>query len=62
MEYKIVSLKVTGILTHDVKKCAEALTKEVNDPVALGWETPGGVALGHTGTCNQLRQAMIKRR
>lgn len=62
MEYKIVSLKVTGILVHDVKKCGEALAKDVNAQVALGWEPLGGVAMGHTGTCNHLLQAMVKRR
>lgn len=62
MEYKIVSLKVSGIVTSDVKKTAEALSKEVNELVALGWEPLGGVAMGHTGACNHLLQAMIKRR
>jgi hypothetical protein len=62
MEYKIVSLKVSGIVTSEVQKTADALAKEVNDQISLGWEPLGGVAMGHTGAVNYLLQALVKRR
>lgn len=62
MEYKVITQKVGGILSLDVVKCAEALTREVNDQIALGWEPLGGVAMGHTGASTYLLQALIKRR
>jgi hypothetical protein len=60
MEYKVIVVPISGVLTKDVRKSTVDFSREVNNQIALGWEPIGGVALSsHDG---HLLQAMIKRR
>ncbi len=54
MNYQIISV---GVMFSGVK-ALEALAKEVNAAIAMGWEPVGGVALVNA----RLIQAMVKRR
>ena len=62
MEYKVIASKVTSVFTRDVKKAAEALTRDVTEQLSSGWEPQGGITTIATGSAIYLLQALVKRR
>ena len=60
MEYKVIFVKASGLLSLDAEKSAADLARQVNEALALGWEPTGGVAL--TANNTHLAQALVKRR
>ena len=62
MEYKVIVKEVTSVVSRNVDKAADELSREVNEHIAHGWEPLGGVAIGGAGTAPYLFQALLKRR
>jgi hypothetical protein len=50
MEYKIITVKVGGILGGNFEKAVEKLAEEVGRFIALGWEPQGGVSSGSSAS------------